>query len=208
MKLLKNRHVLLICLLCLAAGLAERLMLLHYEEWSAEPVILSRFMYIYPVYNEKGSWIYGRMGLDYDRFRLMAEHGFSILIECWLFRFVEAVCRFFNLRRWVLYTLDCGIAALVYRLITRIRGVFTLDYLYIRGRGTFDLPDGYIGIAAAGLIIWLIYMLTAYYPFKKKKVKGMTFWPKLLWEFRFTGMILKATVMNAEKRKELFESWQ
>lgn len=208
MKLLKNKCVILAVVLFLAAGLAEGIVSMHYGELQAQPVILGRFLRIYPVYNDNGSWLHGRLGIGYVWWMLVCEDILSLLVEVFLIRYISALCDFFSLSRRVLMLAACGVSATAYRFFTRIRGVYVLDYLHVRGHGVFDLPDLYLFVMMVGIILWLLPYHMAYRPYKKEKVKGMPFLRKCAWEFKFSGVFLRAVFLPKERREALFKEWR
>jgi len=203
----KKYHFILITILICIAALSEAIVCFHYDELRKNPLVITRFLRIRPVYNDDGSWIHGKLGIGYIGWLLISEDIITILMAIYLFRFMEACNRFFGISQGWLYSLDFGIATTLYRLITEVRKVFTLDYLNI-GRNTFDFPDFYLGVLMAGLIIWYFPVMGAYHKYKKNKIKGMCFKEKLIWEFKFSGMLLKIPVLNKKKWQETFDLWQ
>ncbi len=208
MKALKNRHIWLITILFLLAILAERTAYLHFGQWRAQPVMLTRFLRLYPVYNDSGSWLHGRLGIGYVRWVLILEDVLSLAAELFLIRYIRAIGSFFGLRCGVLYMVDCGIAATVHRFFTRLRGVYVLDYLHWKGRGVFDLPDLYLFLTLAGLLVWLIPMYGRYHPYIKKNTKGMSRIQKWGWELRLSGVFLKAAFVPERRWEEMFAKWR
>lgn len=208
MKLLKNKYIILVCILFLAAAAAEGLACLHYGELQAKPVMLARFLRIYPIYNDNGSWLHGRLGIGYIWWMLVLEDSLSLLTEVFLIRYISSICDFFRLSRKVLMAVACAMGASLYRFFTRLRGVYVLDYLHVRGYGVYDLPDLYLFLAMVGMILWLVPYCKAYYPFKKKKVKGMTLLQKWAWQLRFSGIFLQAAFLPRDRWEKLFEKWR
>ena len=100
-------------------------------------------------------------------------------------------------------------AATFYRFFTRLRGVYVLDYLHVRGRGVFDLPDLYLFLTMVGIILWIVVpYYKAYHPFKKEKVKGMPLLQEWAWELRFAGVFLQAAFLPKDRWEKLFEKWR
>ena len=208
MKLLKNKCVILAAVLFLAAGMAEGIVSMHYGEFQAQPVMLGRFLRIYPVYNDNGSWLHGRLGIGYIWWLLVCEDILSLLVEVFLIRFISAICDFFSLSRKILMLAAFGVSASAYRLFTRLRGVYVLDYLHVRGYGVFDLPDIYLFLMMVGIILWLLPYHRAYRPYKKEKVKGMPFFLKCVWELKFSGVFLRAAFLPRDRWEGLFQEWR
>lgn len=208
MRQLKYKYIILAGVLFLAAGMAEGIVYRHYGELVTEPLRLGRFLRIYPVYNDNGSWLHARLGIGYIRWLLVCEDILAILVEVFLIRFISSLCDFFSISRRILVVVLCGMSATAYRLFTRLRGVYVLDYLHVRGHGVFDLPDLYLFLTMAGLILWLLPYHKAYIPFKKQKVKGMPLLQKWAWEFKFSGVFLRAAFLPRDRWKELFQKWR
>lgn len=204
----KKKYIILICVLFLAAYLAERFMLLHMDELQGKSIISGGLLEIYPIYNDSGSWFHGKLGIDYARPLLIFEDILSLILEVFLLRYIAAMCDFFSMSRKILMVVACGMPATAFRLFTRIRGLYVLDYLHLKGHGVFDLPDLYLFIAVAGLFIWIVPLLKVYYPYKNKKVKGMSVLQKWAWEFRFAGTFLKAAFVPRDSWEELFQRWR
>lgn len=208
MKNVKNRHIALIILLFLLAGLGEWTAYLHFGEWQAQPVMLNSFLRLFPVYNDSGSWLHGRIGVGYVRWLLIVEDILALAAEMFVIRYIRAIGHFFGLGCQVLYMVDCGIAATSYRFFTRMRGVYVLDYLHVRGRGVFDLPDLYLFLTMIGLILWLIPLYMVYHPYLKKKTKGMPLLRKWAFELRVSGVFLKAAFVSGKRWDGMFEMWR
>lgn len=208
MKPYRNKYLILGCILFLAAALAERIVYSNFGELQNQPLIICGFLRIYPIYNDNGSWFHGRLGIGYIRSLLVFEDIMALLAEVFLFRYIDCMCSFFSLSRRTLMLVACGMSATMYRLFTRIRGVYVLDYLHVKGYGVFDLPDLYLFLAMAGILLWLLPYMKAYHPYKKQKVEGMPLLQKWGWELRFSGMFLQAVFLPKKKWKELFEKWQ
>lgn len=164
----RNRHILLVLILLVASGVAEAVFTFYYEGLRAQPLMLGSFLQIRPVYNEAGSMFHARLGIGYVNWLLLLEHAVTLIIAAYIYRALELWGYFFRVSQRFLYALDCGIAGTLYRVITRFRGTFTLDYLRVR-RSTYDIPDLCIGICVAGMICWIILFLMHYYPYKKEK---------------------------------------
>ena len=208
MKLLKSKYFILAGILFLAAGLAEGIVYMHYGELQARPVLLGQFMRIYPVYNDNGSWLHGRLGIGYVWWMLICEDILSLLLEVFLVRFISALCDFFSLSRKIILLMACGMSATAYRLFTRLRGVYVLDYLHVRGHGVFDLPDLYLFVMMVGIILWLLPYHMVYHPYKKEKVKGMSVLQKWAWELKFSGVFFRAVFLPQDRWEELFKEWK
>lgn len=201
-------HLLVILIAIVISVLLERLAYLHYDSLRATPVILNRYMAIAPVYNRDGSWLHGRWGIGYRFDLLCLERVQTFLAGLFLFRFLQVYNAFFSLSEKWLYAVDIELAVPVYRCIAWLYSPYTLDYLYIRGYGTFDLPDFYIGVGIFFLVLWLILAMIYYYRFRKKRTAGMRFWEKLKWEWRFTVILFKAMFQKRENWESLFLPWR
>lgn len=206
--MLKNKHFIQVCILFLIAGLLEGVVFFNYNKLAAEPIVINAWLEISPVYNENGSWFHGKIGIGYIRWLLLLESAVIIILEFYLFRYIDVMRYFFQVNSLGLYALNFGIATGLYRLFTGIRGVFVLDYLYIKGLGTYDFPDLYLLICLLGACLWMIPAMIAYYKYRRIKVKGMTFGQKLLWEFKFTGLVSKAAILPRKKWQEMFAAWK
>ena len=84
MKVSKIKYIILICVLLLAAGLAEWIVTSHYSEFLTGSVRIGSFLEIYPVYNDDGSWFHGKIGLDYAPVLLFLEDVLAIMMEWFL----------------------------------------------------------------------------------------------------------------------------
>lgn len=105
--------------------------------------------------------------------------------------------------KW-LYAVDIEMAVPLYRCIAWLYSPYTLDYLYIKGYGTCDFPDFCIGVGIFFLLLWLIPAMVSYYRFQRPHTKGMHFWEKFKWEWRFTVVMVKAVFMKRERWESLF----
>lgn len=203
-------HLLVGVLVVLLSVILERAVYMQYDRLTQSPVILNNYMAIAPVYNMDGSWIHGRWGIGYNGVLLCLENLAAILMAVYLFRFMNAMTTFFQVwggRRW-LYAVDVEAAVMVYRLLSRIYSPYTLDYLYIRGQGTFDFPDLCIGAGIAVILLWTAWMMVRYYSLKKRQTVGMTFWEKCRWELGISLMFLKAAVVPEDRWKNMFAQWK
>lgn len=209
MKNFKNikNHLIIIVILVFIAGLAEGIVYFHFYELRESPIVLNNFLRIYPTYNRNGSWFHGRLGIGYVRWLLIFERIFILLVSFYLFRFMKAYSHFFHMSMLWLHITDFAFAVAIYRIVTSIRGVFTLDYLDF-GRYIYDFPDLYLGMIMAGLLIWLIPALTKYYRFRNTKVKGLNFIKRQIWDFKFAAMFLKAALIPESRWEAEFELWR
>lgn len=209
MKNFKNikNHLIIIVILIFIAGLAEGIVYFHFYELRESPIVLSNFLRIYPTYNRNGSWFHGRIGIGYIRWLLIFERIFILLVSFYLFRFMKAYGHFFHMSMLWLHITDFAFAVAIYRIVTSIRGVFTLDYLDL-GRYIYDFPDLCLGMLMVGLLIWLIPALTKYYRFRNTKVKGLSFIKRQIWDLKFAVMFLKAAVIPESRWETEFELWR
>ncbi len=208
MKLYKNKYIILVGILFLAAALAEGITASRFGELQKNPLVLCDFLRIYPVYNDNGSWLHGRLGIGYVRGLLALEDILALLAEVFLFRYIDGMCSFFSISRRTLMLVVCGMSATLFRLFTRMRGIYVLDYLHIKGHGVFDLPDFYLFLTIAGIILWLLPYTKAYRAYKKPKVKGMSLLQRWGWELRLSGTFLHAAFLPKNRQEELFKKWR
>ena len=110
MKLIKNKYIVLVCILFLAASAAEVFVYMNYGKLQEQPVMLGRFLRIYPIYNDDGSWLHGRLGIGYVRGLLVLEDILSFLVEVFLIRYISSICDFFSISRKVLMAAACAMA--------------------------------------------------------------------------------------------------
>lgn len=192
-------HLLVILLVVAVSVLLERLAYLHYDSLRADPVIVNRFMAVAPVYNKNGSWLHGRWGIGYRFGLLCLEHALAFLAGLFLFRFIQAYNAFFSMSETWLLAVDVELAVPVYRCVAWLYSPYTLDYLYVKGYGTFDFPDLCIGTGIFLLVLWMVLALIPYYRFRKARTKGMRFWEKFKWEWRFTAGMVRAVFLKREQ---------
>lgn len=188
--------------------LLERLAYLYYDSLQANPIILNRYMAIAPVYNRNGSWLHGRWGIGYRFDLLCLERMVAFLTALILFRFLQVYNAFFSMSEKWLYAVDIELAVPVYRCIVWLYSPYTLDYLYIKGYSTFDLPDFCIGVGIFFLVLWMFPALFYYYRFRGQQTKGMRFGEKFMWERRFTVVMVKAVFLKRERWESLFSTWR
>lgn len=200
-------NLIIIAILILIAALMEGIVYFHFFELRKSPIVLSNFLRIYPTYNKNGSWIHGKLGIGYIRWMLAFENIVSLLAVFYLFRFIKAYGRFFHMSILWLHLTNFPFAAAIYRMITRIRGVFTLDYLDF-GKYIFDFPDLYIIIFILGILIWLIPALIKYYSYRNVKVKELSFIKKQIWDFKISLMFFKVAVIPESKWETEFGLWR
>lgn len=202
------KHIILCAALFLIAAVLEYAACLHYDSLRADPLILNRYMAVRPVYNTDGSWLHGRLGIGYHGLLLCLENIAGLLVAGYLFRMIASYNAFFCLSAGWLYFIDLEIAVPIFRLADRIWHPYTLDYLYIRGYGTFDFPDLCLGMGLAGMLLWLIPALIKYYRYKREQTVGMGFVQKLKWELRMSGRILYLPFVKKSGWEERFEKWR
>lgn len=202
------KHIILCAVLFLIAAVLEYAAYLHYDSLRANPLILNDDMAVVPVYNRDGSWLHGLWGIGYNGALLCLENIAGLFVAGYLYRMVDAYNIFFGLSAGWLYVIDLEIMVPVFRLADRIWHPYTLDYLYIRGYGTFDFPDFCIGVGIAGILLWLIPALIKYYRYKREQTAGMRFVQKLKWEFRMSGRILYLPFVRKSRWEERFETWR
>lgn len=203
-------HLLVGVLVILLFIILERAVYMNYDLLNKSPVILNNYMSISPVYNTAGSWLHGRWDISYNRMLLSLENLAAFLMAVYLFRFMDVMTRFFQTpggRRW-LYAVDIEAAVMAYRMIARIYSPYTLDYLYVRGSGTYDLPDLCIGTGIVVILLWTVLEMVQYYSFKKKQTVGMSFGAKFKWEMRISLMFMKAALVPEDRWESMFALWK
>lgn len=200
-------NLIVIIILVLIAGLAEGVVYSHFHELRESPIILSNFLRIYPIYNKNGSWLHGRLGIGYIEWLLILESVVILLMLFFLYRFMKAYGRFFHMSMLWLHLTDFAFASTIYRIVTHIRGAFTLDYLDF-GKYIFDFPDLYLYTIILGVLLWLIPALIKYYSYRNTKVKGLSFIKKQIWDFKISGMFFKATVIPESRWEAEFDLWR
>lgn len=203
-------HLMVGGLVILLSVILERAVYMNYDLLEKSPVILNDYMAIAPVYNTAGSWLHGRWDIGYNMLLLGMENLAAFLMAVYLLRFMDVMMRFFQTpggRVW-LYAVDMEAAVMLYRLIARIYSPYTLDYLYIRGSGTYDFPDFCIGTGIAVILLWTVLEMVQYYSFKKKQTVGMTFWAKLKWEMGISLMFMKAALLPEGRWESKFAPWK
>lgn len=203
-----GKHVILWMALFMVAAVLEYAVYLHYDSLREHPIILNRYLEIKPVYNMDGSWLHGRLGIEYNGLLLCLENIAALLVAAYLFRMIASYNAFFGLSAGWVYVIDLEIMVPIFRLADRLFRPYTLDYLRVRGYGTFDFPDFCLGTGLAGVLLWLIPALCRYYRYKKEKTVGMGFVEKLKWEFRMSGRILYVPFVKRSGWEERFEKWR
>lgn len=164
-----------------------------------------------PVYNRSGSWFHARLGIGYRPDILLLEHVISMLLLVYLSRFMDFTATVLKINTLWSRCLDFGMAATLVRLITALFGRYTLNYIYIAPlRSTYDLPDLYLGVSLAVLLIWAVWCEVRYLRLKKSATRGMGFAKRMKWELLFTGNVLKAAILPAARWEEIrrpYEIW-
>lgn len=201
-------HIILCGALILIAVVLEYIVYLHYDSLSKSPIILNKWMAVRPVYNTDGSWLHGRWEIGYNGLLLCLENIAALLVAAYLFRMIASYNAFFGLSAGWVYVIDLAIMVPIFRLADRLFHPYTLDYLRIRGYGTFDFPDLCLGAGLVGILLWLIPALIQYYRYKREKTAGMGFVQKLKWEFRMSGRIMYLPFVRKSGWEERFEKWR
>lgn len=203
-----KKHLFLILALILIAGLAEGIVTIYYDRLFREPIAVGNLFTIRPVYNENGTWYHAKLGIGYIRGLLITENIAALLMAWFLYYYLDAWNWFFRMRSFWLYVADFGFATTLYRLFHDVLGIYTLDYIRIVGRrsvSTYDFPDLYLFIFAAGILTWFIMALIPYYKYKHTQVKGMRYLSKLIWEFKLAIVFIKAAFVPKEQWPEFFD---
>lgn len=205
-----STHLLIGGLVILIAVLLERTVYTQYDHLIKAPVILNDYMAVAPVYNTDGSWLHGKWGIGYNVPLLCLEWIVVLCMTVYLFRFMESFNLFFRIRNgaWWLYAVDMEAAVMVYRLFSKLYSPYTLDYLYIRGQGTFDFPDLCIGAGIVVILLWTMMMICKYYAFKKRQTTGMSFLEKFKWDWGISLMFCKAALVSKDRWPDMFAGWK
>ncbi len=70
-----------------------------------------------------------------------------------------------------------------------------------------NLPDLYLFLTMAGIILWIVVpCYKAYHSFKKEKVKGMSLLQKWAWELRFAGIFLQAAFLPKDRWRSFLKN--
>lgn len=210
MKIQKNRrnyHVLLILILLSIAVLLEVIIYFHFDELRRQPIVINQFLEIYPIYNRNGTWLHGEIGIGYIAWLLYLEAILSLIILVVMARYMDVLICFFRLSpRW-LYLVDVGAVPGIYRILTRIRGAYTLDYLQIN-QIVYDFPDFCIGIFIVGICIWAIRVSFLFCQYMREKRRGMSFTERIVWGVRFRRMIFRMIFLPKVQWQGKFEQWE
>lgn len=203
-----KKHLFIILLLILIAGLAESIVTIYYDKLLQEPIAVGNLFTIRPVYNESGTWYHAKVGIGYIRGLLIIENIAALLMAWFLYCYLDVWGWFFGMRSFWLYVFDFVFAPTLYRLFHDIPGIYTLDYIRIIGKRsivTYDFPDFYLFISVAGILTWLMIALVPYYKYKHTQVKGMRYLSKLLWELKLAITFIKAIFVPRKQWPEFFD---
>lgn len=203
-----RKHLFLILMLILIAGLAESVVTIYYDKLLQEPIAVGNLFTIRPVYNESGTWYHAKIGIGYIRWLLITENIAALLMAWFLYYYLNVYRWFFGMRSFWLYVFDFVFAPTLYRLFHDVSGNYTLDYIRIAGRRstiTYDLPDFYLFISAVGILAWFVMALIPYYKYKHTQVKGMRYLPKLIWELKLAITFIKAIFVPRKQWPEFFD---
>ena len=203
-----RKHLFLSLVLILIAGLAEGIVTIHYDKLLQEPIAAGNLFTIRPVYNDDGSWYHAKIGIGYIRGLLLIENIAALLMAWFLYYYMDVWGWFFGMRSFWLYVFDFVFAPTLYRLFHNVLGIYTLDYIRIVGRrstSTYDFPDFYLFISAAGILIWFVMALIPYYKYKHTQVKGMRYLTKFIWELKLAITFIRAVFVPRKQWPEFFE---
>lgn len=190
-------------------GLAVAAVILGiYGERVEEVFIGSPSLAFAPVYNRNGSWMHGRLKIGYRPEILMAEHVITLLLLCYLSRFIDYISMILGMSRSWGICMDLGIAATLARLINVIAKRYTLDYIYIRRmHATYDLVDFYLGIGILIMLVWVFLCEIRVFRLKKQATQGLGFRARMRWELVFTGNACRAVFMPREGWEDIRERY-
>lgn len=205
-KFWKNKHFIITCVLFLIAGILEFIVRLNFDSLLQNPIRITRFLNICPIYNKNGSWFFGRIGIGYIRWLLLLVDITLFFIIIFLMRYIDVMEQFFKIKSVIKYALDFGFAAALYRFFAGLRNAYILDYFDI-GRFVYDIVDFYIFVCSIGIIIWLLWAMKPYYSFRRQKVRGMNSWEKFKWEIKLSLTFLKTTFLPKDKWEQVFCEW-
>ncbi len=207
MKKLTGHFIIVITIIAIAL-LLERLVHFNYGKLTNQPIVLNSVMAIKPVYNTDGSWVHGKWGIGYQPVLLFCENIIALLFAILISRYLMVFNTFFHMSMWSAYTVDLFIAVSLYRIISRFYSPYVLDYLYIRGQGTYDFADFCLGAGFICIIAWLFPAKVRYSRYKKPILQGKSLWQKLKWELKLTVKFYRAVFMKQEKWTAEFEKWE
>lgn len=199
-------HLLLILILLCLAGVLEGIVSFYFEELRRHPIKISRLVQIYPIYNRDGTWFHGKIGIGYIGWLLYLETILSLGLLTVMMRYMDLWICFFGLNRKWLYIVDIGIVPALYRMLTRIRGSYTLDYLQVK-RMVYDFPDICIGFFVAGVLIWAIRVSLISHSYIHKMRAGMGFSERMIWTIRFRRMFFRVFFLPKAQWESEFEQW-
>lgn len=200
-------HVFFILILFCIAALLEGVVSFYFDELRRQPVIINRFLKIYPIYNRDGTWLHGKIGIGYISWLLHLEAMLSLLLLAIMVRYMEVLICFFGLSdRW-LFLIDIGMVPAFYRMFTRIRGTYTLDYLQIN-QMVYDFPDFCIGVFVIGILIWAICLSLVSRKYIREKRNGRSFAERMIWSVRFRRMLFQVFFLPKAQWQEKFEQWE
>lgn len=203
-----RKHLFLILALILIAGLAESIVTIYYNKLLKDPIAVGNFFTISPVYNERGSWYHAKIGIGYIRGLLIIENIAALLMIWFLYYYLNVYRWFFGMRSFWLYVFDFAFAPTLYRFFHDVLGIYTLDYIRIVGKRstiTYDFPDFYLFISAAGILAWFLIALIPYYKYKHTQVKGIRYLSKIIWELKLSITFIKAVFVPRKQWPEFFD---
>lgn len=203
----KGKHLLFILILFCTAGLLERIVFLSFDELRRQPIVINKFLQIYPVYNQDGTWLHGKIGIGYVSWLLYFESILSLFLLIVMIRYMDLLTCFFGLSQKWFFIMDIGIAPALYRIFTTIRRAYTLDYLQIK-QMVYDFPDLCIGVFVIGILVWAILLSFIFYKYNKEKRKEMSFKERLVWGVQFRQMLFRVFFLPRIRWEEEFKQWK
>lgn len=179
-----------------------------YGEQVEEIYIGNQFLAFAPVYNRSGSWLHGRLHIGYRPDILFLEHTITLGLLLFLSRFTDFISLVLGMsRNWSICE-DLAIAATLVRLINACLGRYTLDYIYIAGRATYDLVDFYLGVSLLLICIWAVWGEIRTLRLRKKATQGMSLGQRMKWDIVFTGNACRAAFISTSKWREIQERYE
>lgn len=181
-----RRHmILVVCLLVIGYGIAAYIYIACPER-IGQPHAKGVLVDFAPIYNEDGSTFHARLDIGYQQGLLIFENVVSLFCVWLLYKIIAYYDIFFGIKGDWSYLADFVCAAAIARLPMHLSGRYVLDYLYIKGRGTYDFFDFCIGICVGGILIWYVVFCVKYRKYKKEQTAGMRFWERFKWAMKLS----------------------
>ncbi len=200
-------HVLFISILFCTAVFLDIVIYIYYDELYRQPIVINKWIQISPIYNKSGTWLHEKMGIGYLFWLLYLESILSLILLAVITRYMEIQIYFFKLSPKWLYLADIGVVPGCYRMFTRARGAYTLDYLQIN-QMVYDFSDLCIGVFAVGIFIWVMWVSWLFYQYRKEKQIGMNFIERMVWGIQFRRMMVRLMFLPRIQWQREFKKWE